>query len=99
MEMQNKLTQYVELFENVRSKVRDDTVAMALVEQVGKDLRVEQMRGHSAVEQNSNESQPATEKQIGFLKKLRVSVNPSDNLTKAEASRMIDQAQEEQAAR
>ena len=98
MEMQNKLTQYLELFEKARAKVSDDNIAMGLVEQVGKDLRVEQMRGYSTVERDSNESQPATEKQIGFLKKLGVSVNMSDKLTKSQASKMIDEAQGQLAA-
>jgi len=94
MNMQDTLKQYLELFEKARVKVSDDSIAMGLVEQVGKDLRVQAMRGDSAEEQSSGETQLATDKQIGFLKRLGVSVNSSDRLTKIQASKLIDEAQE-----
>ncbi len=98
MNMQDTLTQYLELFGKARVKVSDDSIAMGLVEQVGKDLRVQAMRVDSAREQNVGETQLATDKQISFLKKLGVSVNSSDRLTKAHASKLIDEAQERIAA-
>jgi hypothetical protein len=98
MNMQDTLKQYLELYEKARVKVSDDSIAMGLVEQVGKDLRVQAMRRDSAGEQNAGETQFATDKQIGFLKKLGVSVNSSERLTKAQASKLIDEAQERIAA-
>ena len=94
MNMQDTLKQYLELFEKARVKVSDDSTAMSLVEQVGKTLRTQQMRGESAEEQISGDTQLATDKQIGFLKRLGVSVNSSDRLTKIQASKLIDEAQE-----
>ena len=39
-----KANEYVQLFESIRSRVGNDDVALAIVEQIGKDHRVEQMR-------------------------------------------------------
>lgn len=83
---------YVELFENVKAKVGSDEVALAIVEQVGKDERVERMQsgsGHaSRAESGVVSDQPATEKQLGYLKKLGVEFG--EGLTKQQASALID---------
>lgn len=85
---------YVELFENVKSRVGSDDVALAIVEQVGKDARVERMNvgnGNSHVSRADSGvigDQPATEKQLGYLKKLGVEFG--EGLTKKQASNLID---------
>ena len=84
-----RVGQYVRLFENIRTKVGDDQLALALVEQCGKDWRVEQMRGSARNERAASDEAPATPKQLAFLAALNV----PRNLSKAEASRMIDEAQ------
>ena len=73
MEMCNRMTEYVDLFEEVRGKVGDDQIAIALVEQVGKDSRVEQMHSNGGVS-TANDPTAATPKQIAFLKRLGVEV-------------------------
>ena len=65
-----------------------------ILQEIGKDGRVEKMRGVSDVtvaSLDSNGEQLATSKQLGFLKRLGVKVPPG--LSKLEASRLIDEAQ------
>jgi hypothetical protein len=93
MDMQNKLSEYIQLFEKVRAKVNDDNLAMQIVEQVGKDMRVEQMRGGRTAERASSENAPATERQLGLLRRLGVPVSTYAHLSKARASELIDEAQ------
>jgi hypothetical protein len=84
---------YVRLFEKIRGKVGDDQLAVALVDQCGKDWRVNQMRGREAPREGAaNGEAPATPKQLAFLQSLNVK-NVPRGLSKADASRMIDEAQ------
>ena len=91
----SRVAHYLKLFEEVKAKVSDDAVAMAIVEQVGKDSRVEKMSGLRSgnVQGRTAEvgEQPATEKQLGFLRRLNVDIPAG--LSKREASRLIDEAQ------
>ena len=98
-DMQNKLTDYVELFERVREKVNDPELAMQIVDQVGKDLRVEQMHSGRTPERPASGDTPATERQLALLKRLGVPVYAPARLSKSRASELIDEAQENQAAR
>ena len=91
MEMQNKMTEYVDLFEEIRGKVGDDQIAVALVEQVGKDSRTELLRANRAANSENGDPTAATAKQIAFLKRLGVDVPAG--VSKEEASELIDQAQ------
>ena len=90
-EIGRRVTHYLEIFEQVRNKVGDEQIAVALVEQVGKDCRVERMHGPGQ-STRGNGDQEATAKQLAFLRRLRVAV-PSE-LTKIQASALIDEAQE-----
>ena len=92
-----RVRQYVRLFETIRGQVGDDQLALALVEQCGKDWRVEQMHGSPRGERAASGEVPATPKQLAFLATLNVP-NVPRNLSKAEASRMIDDAQTRSAA-
>ena len=94
MEMQNRMTEYVDLFEEVRGKVGDDQIAVALVEQVGKDSRTELLRANRAASSEDVDPTAATRKQIGFLKRLGVEVPAG--VSKQDASELIDQAQDKQ---
>ena len=82
---------YVELFEEVKGRVGDDQVALGILQEIGKDGRVEKMcaRGVSASIRDANGEQPATSKQIGYLKSLGVGV--PTGLTKQGPSELIDQ--------
>lgn len=89
----NRVDHYVRLFESIRNKVGDDQLAVALVEQCGKDWRVAQMHARPQNRQDASGDQPATEKQLGYLSRLGVAVSKA--LTKREASALIDQAHEQ----
>ena len=81
--MQAKLDEYLELLDEVKGKVQDDVTAGRILSEIAKDVRMEQIR-----EERQNHAEPATEKQLRFMKKLRIDI--PDGVTKAEASRLID---------
>ena len=91
----SRVAHYLKLFEEVKAKVDDDAVAMGILEQVGKDSRVEKMSGlrNGNRQGTSTEfgEQTATEKQLGFLRRLGVEIPVG--VSKREASRLIDEAQ------
>lgn len=77
----------------MKARVGNEEVAVVLVQEIGKDGRVERMRFGPSVNAytrlDANGDQPATGKQIGFLKRLGVEI--SQGLTKEHASALIDQ--------
>ena len=83
--MQAKLDEYLELLDEVKEKVQDDVTVGRIVSEIAKDMRMEQIR-----EERQNHVEPATEKQLRFMKKLRIDI--PDGVTKAEASRLLDEA-------
>ena len=75
--------------------MNDEATAVALVQEIGKDGRVEKMRGFpetTVASLDSNGEQLATSKQLGFLRRLGVKV--PQGISKVEASRLIDDAQD-----
>ena len=100
-EIEGQLDFYASVFNDARDKVNDEQVALAIVEQVGKDMRMKQIfderRERLSSRQDSgsesNDDRPATEKQIGYLRRLGVKEIPA-GLTKKAASQMIDEALE-----
>jgi hypothetical protein len=84
--VQDKLENYLDLYDKVRARTGDDRSALAILQEMNKDKRMAQIRA----ERNGNGDQPATDRQKGYLKKLGVEV-PAD-LTKAQASALIDGA-------
>ena len=83
---QTQVDGYLQTLENIRRRVGDDHLAIAVLQEVAKDSRMEQIRAERA----GNNSEPATEGQIQFLKKLGVSI--PGHLSKQEASALIDEA-------
>jgi hypothetical protein len=88
--MDSKVTEYVELFEATKMQVGNEEIALALVEQIGKDRRVEAMTSRTGFGQQSSGDMPATEKQLSFMRRLGVEITPG--MTKREASELIDSA-------
>ena len=89
-----RVEDYLQIFEQVNTVVKSAEVASAIIEQIGKDTRCEWlMNGRSNGNGNGrgNGDEPATEKQLGFLKTLKVEVPAG--VSKREASRLIDEAQ------
>ena len=91
-----RIEDYLQVYERVNSVVKHAEVAAAIIEQVGKDTRCESLmngrsNGNGNGLSNGNGEQPATEKQIDFLKRLKVEVRAG--VSKRDASRLIDEAQ------
>jgi hypothetical protein len=81
-----QVEKYLGLFQEIRGRVSDDQVARAILAEVAKDRRMEEIRQ----EREQHNSDPATAKQLQYLKNLGVETRPG--LTKKEASVLIDEA-------
>ena len=79
-----RLDGYLDLLEEISEKTSDENVAVALLHEIAKDRRSEQMRK----ERGFAEDKTATDKQKGFMKKLGLKF-PKE-VSKAEASELID---------
>ena len=98
---QTQVNSYVELFKQIKEEVGDSQIAAQLVEQIGKDRRTAILRGFERVSSskssfaengkgNDKDEQEATPKQLGYLRQLGMEI--PENLSKKQASEMIDQA-------
>ena len=94
-DMQSKLDEYLRLLEQIKQKTTDERTAMALLQEVSKDRRSAEIReeresrNSEAGNSDTNSSQPATDKQKQFMKKLGIKFPAT--VTKQEASLMIDE--------
>ena len=84
--MTAKAEKYLNLYQELRKKTGDDRAAQSILAEVAKDLRMDEMRE----ERQLRNAEPATAKQLQYLKKLGIEVKPG--LTKKEASGLIDEA-------
>ena len=82
---QGKLEGYLELFEEIKSRVKDDILARTILGEVSKDRRMEQIRE----EREMKNGELATTRQLQFMKKLGLEI-PS-GITKKQASLLIDE--------
>jgi len=89
-DMQSKLEEYLKLLEQIKQKTTDERTAVSLLQEVSKDRRSAEIREERETKSgNDTESQPATEKQKQFMKKLGIKFPAT--VTKQEASLMIDE--------
>ena len=84
IEIQEKLDTYLRLLEAIEERTHDRQTAAAVLGEVAKDIRMSQMHQ----ERRSNGDGPATEGQIGYLKKLGAAI--PEGLTVRQASELID---------
>jgi hypothetical protein len=75
---------YLDLLGEIKGQVTDEATAARILTEVAKDVRMEQIR-----EEREIQAEPATQRQLQFLKRLGVEV--SAGVSKTEASRLIDQ--------
>ena len=87
IDVQTKIGEYVELIEAIREEFDDPATAMAVLQELRKDARAEEIRHGRGF--SSTGELPATEKQIGYLETLGGQV-PQSGLTRSQASRLID---------
>ncbi len=81
--MKKSISQYVELYDAIQEKTSSDEVAIAILQEIGKDKR-------SKFFEEASNNELATEKQKNYLKDLGVEFD--DSITKKEASDMIEQS-------
>ena len=89
MEIQERLDTYLSLLEAIEQRTHDRQIAVAVLAEVAKDIRMGQMRQG----RRSNGDGPATENQIGYLKKLGAAI--PEGLTVRQASELIDRMKAE----
>jgi hypothetical protein len=89
-DVQSKLDEYLRLLEQIKQKTNDERTAVALLQEVSKDRRSAEIREERETKNGDTvDSQPATEKQKQFMKKLGIKFPAT--VTKQEASLMIDE--------
>ena len=81
------LESYIKLYEEIKERVQDEQLAATILREVAKDRRMAEI---AEAKSNGSGDMSATPKQIGYLKKLGVEIEPG--LTKARASELIDEA-------
>ncbi len=90
-ETNQKVEEYLKLLGYIKNRVEDERTAVAILTELNKDRRMDLMRQ----ERQQRNGKPASKKQLAYLKKLGVDIGEYSNLTKAQASELIDQALEE----
>lgn len=88
--MDEKLKKYFDLCGELCAKGLSEDVALAVLQEIGKDGRVERMSVRVPQGGNGfgNGDVPATEKQLGFL--TRLGIEAKEGVTKMQASNLID---------
>lgn len=83
--MQAKLDNYVELFQEIKQKTGDERTALTLLQEVSKDRRMKEIREEREMRNNRS----ATERQKRFMDDLGIQY--LETVTKQEASVLIDE--------
>ena len=83
--VQSKMDEYLGLLEQIRQKTTDERTAVSILQEISKDRRSVEIREERAAQS----TEPATEKQKKFMRKL--SIKFPANVTKHEASALIDE--------
>ena len=92
--MMGKVEKYLALYKEIKSKTGDDRIAETILTEVAKDTRMDIMKEER--EQRNGNGQPATEKQLAYLRNLGITITPEIRSDKLRASQAIDRAIEEQ---
>ena len=79
------LDSYVELFAVISEKTDSDAAAIAILQEMSKDRRAEQIRGERAAQKDD----AATPKQKRFMQKL--GIDYPEDVSRKEASVLIDE--------
>ena len=80
-----RLDSYLELLDEISEKTDDAKTALALLQEISKDRRMEQIREEQGFK---NVDEPASEKQKKFMTDLGIEF--TDEITKKQASFLID---------
>jgi hypothetical protein len=85
---QTRLDEYLGLLEDIKEKTRDEKTALALLQEISKDRRTEQIRIERDTRNGGRNGDMATDRQKSFLKKLGIDF--AQDITKKPASFLID---------
>lgn len=94
-QLQERMAHYLDLFEEVRNRTSSDAAAASIINQIGKDTRMQAImdeRRNTPGSMNGNGDVPATTKQLSFMRQLGLDVPAG--LTKKAASELIDAEKE-----
>lgn len=86
IDIQTNIDEYALLLDQIRERFGDDADAMTVLQEIRKDIRMKSIQQ----EKSLNGNVPATDNQIGYLKRLGAEI-PKE-LTKKQASKLIDAA-------
>jgi hypothetical protein len=96
----DSVTYYLELFEDVRDRVGDDRIALAIMHELAKDARMRQIAAERGVlgyqAASSAEETPATVRKLGLLSGVGLAI--PHILSRVDASGLIDGVRAEQMA-
>ena len=84
---------YIQTYNDLMSRVSDKDVAISILTNVAKDRRTVEINkngGNGNGHSNGSAGEKATQGQLNYLKMLGIEAKA--NLSKAEASRLIDEA-------
>ena len=89
IEEQTTIDRYVDLLEKIKGRVGNEANSLAILAEIRKDQRMQQIQQKTVI----NSNMPATENQIGYLKRLGAEI--PEGLTRQEASKLIDNRKEQ----
>ena len=101
-EMRPKAEMYIGLFEDLKTRMGDAWAAVAILQEISRDVRAEAIRAERQAVRTNMSEEPASPKQLEYLRDLGIKVLATGRrkvLTKQAASALIDQALAEEAAR
>ena len=88
IETQTCIDFYINLLEKIKERTGNNADSLAILAEIRKDQRSQQMQQKKII----NSNMPATENQMGYLKRLGAEI--PEGLTRQEASRLIDDRKE-----
>lgn len=86
---QETIDYYIDLLEKIRERVGNTAESIAILAEIRADQRTQRTTEKRVV----SGSMPATESQIGYLRRLGAEI-PEEGLTRQKASQMIDEQKE-----
>jgi hypothetical protein len=92
--LDEKASEYLEMIQGLKDKVSDEEAACAIIQEATKDLRMAQIREERSNTMVAGDDESATPRQISFINRLGVRI-PAE-LTKTEASALIDKKLDEE---
>ena len=88
-ETQTTLDAYASLYQTLKQRLGDAGAATAVLQEVARDRRAQQIRAERQAKQERVDGDAATQRQLEFLKDLKMDI--PQGLTKQAASLLIDQ--------